>query len=82
MSQEIHDNDDTYSKLNSDTLFLIDRLRIIKAKKRDTSWYRIGTHIKLRNELSDIVEETDKIGERLNRLEMERKNPIKIVKRQ
>lgn len=82
MSQEIHDCDDNYSNVNTDTLLLIDRVRIVKDKIRRTSWYRIGTLIKLRKELSGLEKEADKIGERLNRLRMKNKNPIEIVKRQ
>lgn len=85
MSQENIDCDDcndTYSKVNTDTLLLIDKTRAVKDKIRRTPWYRIGTHMKLRKELSDLEKETDKIVERLNRLDMERKNPVQIVKRQ
>lgn len=82
MCQEVNGCDDNYGKVNTDILFLIDRLRLVKNKVRETPWYRIGTKIKLRKEISDIEKETDKIGERLNKLNMEKKNPIQIVKRQ
>lgn len=88
MSQEIGDCndcgdcDDSYSKVNADTLSLIDKTRAVKDKIRRTPWYCIGTLMKLRKELKELGRETDKIGERLNRLEKERENPIQIVKRQ
>ena len=81
MNQEI-DCDDSYSKINTDMLFLIDKKRIIKYKLRKTPWYRIGIRIKLRNEINDLNKESDEIGERLERIHAEDKNPIKIVKRQ
>jgi hypothetical protein len=80
MSQEIHYFDDNYSKVHTDVLLLIDRVRIVKDKVNKTRWYHIWTHIKLYKELIDLGKETDKIGERLNRLYRE-KNIIEIIKR-
>lgn len=74
-------NDDNYDKLNVDILFLIDKLRIWKEKIGHTPWYRIGTHIKLRKELSGFEKEVDEIAERLQRLHAVHKNPIEVVRR-
>lgn len=82
MSQEIYDKDDNYDKVNTDTLLLMNRVDIVKDKIDKTPWYRIGTLIKLRKELNHLGKETDKIGERLERLNNKYKNPIQIVKRE
>jgi hypothetical protein len=74
-------NGDDYGKLNMDILFLTDRLRIWKKKLRNTPWYHILTHIRLRKELLDIEEDVEEIGERLQKLDVMRKNPIQLVKR-
>lgn len=73
--------EDSYDKVNTEVILLIGRLKIAKEKRSNTSWYHIWTLIQLRKEISCIEMETDKIGERLLRLDMEGKNPIQIVKR-
>lgn len=73
--------EDNYYKLNTDILLLLERLRIVKNKRNNTSWYSIWTRIKLWKEIWSIQKETEKVGERLIRLDAESKNPIQIVKR-
>ena len=74
--------DDSYEKVSIDSLFLIDKVEIIKKKIEKTPWYHIGTHIKLWKELKVLGKETDKIGERLQKLDEEiDRSPIQIVKR-
>jgi hypothetical protein len=73
--------EDSYEKINTDIILSIDKLREIKNKIRHTPWYRIGTHIKLRKGLLCIEKESDKISERLKKLDAESRNPIQIVKR-
>jgi hypothetical protein len=73
--------EDSYEKVNIDIFLLIDKLTEVKNKIRSTSWYRIGTHIKLRKEFSCIEKESDRILERLKKLDIEGRNPMQIVKR-
>ena len=81
MSQEINDYEDSYERVNVATLSLIDRVQIIHNKIKKTPWYRIGTLIKLWKELKVIAKETDKVGERLKKLDEAKRNPMEIVKR-
>lgn len=69
---------DSYYKINTDFLFLTDKLGIVEDKIRKTPWYRIGTHWKLYKELKDLDKETDQIGKRLKKL---KENPISVVRR-
>jgi hypothetical protein len=73
--------EDSYENVNTDMNLSIDKLREIKNKIEIAPWYRIGTHIKLRKELSSVEKESDKILERLKKLDVESRNPIQIVKR-
>ncbi len=82
VGQDIYDCDDNHSKVNTDILFLIDKVKIIKDKIKKTPWFRFGTLIKLRRELRDLDKESDEIGERLKKLHAQKMNPIQIVKRQ
>lgn len=73
--------EDSYYKVNTDIMLLMDRLRIVKKKMSDTKWYRIWTRMELRKEISCIENETKEVGGRLLRLDEEERHPIKIVKR-
>jgi hypothetical protein len=73
--------EDSYYKVNTDIMILIDRLRITKKKMSNTRWYSIWTRMELRKEISCIEKETKEAGERLLRLDAESRNPIKLVKR-
>ncbi len=74
-----HDTCDSYDKVNTDLLFIMDRLKIIKDKRAKTPWYRIQDLIRLRKEYEKINKEADEIGERLQKLHSKRRNPIQIV---
>lgn len=74
-------NEDSVSKLEIDTLFLTDKVRIINDKVRKTPWYKVITHLKLYIELRGLVKEADDIDKRLEKLERAKRNPIQIVKR-
>lgn len=73
--------EDSYEKVNADITLSINKLREIKNERNNTPWYHIGTHIKLRKEFSSVGKESDKILERLKKLDAESRNPIQIVKR-
>lgn len=73
--------EDSYEKVGVDTLLLMERLKIVKNKMRNTPWYRIGTRMKSQKELSCIQKETDEIAERLKILDTESRNLMQIVKR-
>jgi hypothetical protein len=73
--------EDSYEKVNTDINLSIDKLREIKNEIKNTPWYRIWTHMKLRKELSSVGKESDKILKRLKKLDAESMNPIQIVKR-
>ena len=73
--------EDSYDKLNIDILLLTERVKILKSRRKNTPWYRVGTRLKLRKELSCIERESDEIAERLLRLHEKDRNPIQIVKR-
>lgn len=72
---------DTVSKLEIDTLFLTDKVRIIDDKIRKTPWYKVITHLKLYQELRDLKKEIDEIEKRVQRLERMKRNPVEIIKR-
>jgi hypothetical protein len=73
--------EDSYEKLSIDIALLTDKLVDVKKEIRNTPWYRIGTHRKLKKEFSLIEDESDKIYERLKKLDIQKMNPIQIVKR-
>ncbi len=74
---------DDYVKVDTDILFLIDRLKILKNKIGDTRWYNFFEIIKLMREFKKLEEELEDIGERIQRLRLHNKkiNPIQFVKR-
>lgn len=73
--------EDTYEKINADITLLTDKLIDVKREMKDIPWYRFGTRIKLRKELSCIEKESDKIAERLKKLDRKKTSPIQIIKR-
>ena len=81
MTQEIHGDEDNYYKVDTDILFLVDRVIIVKNKIRDTSWCHIGTKIELRKELKDLEKEHAKIIERLHRLHVRNEYAVEMVRR-
>ncbi len=72
---------DNYFNVKRDIQFLIDKLEILRKKRRDTPWYCIRTRIKLLKEIQDIEKEAEEIGERLKKLDSKTMNPIQLVKR-
>lgn len=73
--------EDSYYKVCADVKLLMDRLKIVKYKLKNTPWYRILTRIKLRKELSRVEKESEEVGKRLIILDAKSRNPIQIVKR-
>ena len=71
-----HDVCDSYSKVNTDLLFIMDRLKIIKDERAKTPWYRILDRMRLRKECEKINKEANEIGERLQKLHSKKRNSI------
>jgi hypothetical protein len=70
--------DDTYDKIIFDISILSNKVDDVKKRIRETPWYHIRVQWRLYNELRNLSKQSDKIGERLERIE---KNPIQVIKR-
>lgn len=81
MGQECQQSDytnDTYDKINFDIAILREKVIDVLNRIRDTPLYHLRAQWRLYKEVRDLNKQTDKIGERLKRLE---NDPIQILKR-
>lgn len=69
---------DTYDKINLDILTILEKVRNIKKKIRDTPWYHFRERWRLYKEIKSIEKQTDDIGKRLQIIE---KSAVQTVKR-